>query len=506
MNSTAKFNPVFSRDQALKIIKDQTDVSNYKNFFPQAREQKRKITLIVGPTNSGKTYQALEDLKNGESGAYLAPLRLLALEKFEEINLTEKCNLITGEEKIIDDEANFNSQTIETFSTVSFYETVIIDEIQMIFDEHRGWAWTRALFGANCTNLFLVGSEAAVSVVTKLCEHLDEELKIIHKTRLQPLTVHGVRNINHIPDQSALIVFSRKQVMEYKWQLEKLGRTVATVYGALSPEVRKQQAARFRSGQAQILIATDSIQFGLNLPLKEVIFAKIEKFDGKNMRPLNSDEIKQISGRAGRYGLQEAGLVSALGNHDLGYIKKALAQPYNVPTTVYLFPTLDQVKTISTHMKTESIAAILKYFANHCIPSNSIFSTNSYSQTLEVARIVDQTKLDVNTKFGILGIPVNVNIQESEIFFRIWLDNIRDNENLNFYPLANLIEKTLARTDDSKLKKLEEVQKILITFKSLCLKFEHDPDEMQLAIDSYAHCDEHILELLAKKRKDKKKR
>lgn len=48
--------------------------------FPKAQSMKRRFILHIGPTNSGKTYQALERLKLAQNGVYLGPLRLLALE------------------------------------------------------------------------------------------------------------------------------------------------------------------------------------------------------------------------------------------------------------------------------------------------------------------------------------------------------------------------------------------------------------------------------------------
>lgn len=75
-------------------------------------------------------------------------------------------------------------------------------------------------------------------------------------------------------------------------------------YGGLPPEARQNQADLFNSPESEfeVLIASDAIGMGLNLNIKRIIFSTIHKFDGTKTRPLTKLEIKQIAGRAGRYG------------------------------------------------------------------------------------------------------------------------------------------------------------------------------------------------------------
>jgi len=94
-----------------------------------ARLLKREIFFHVGPTNSGKTYEALQILEKADTGYYLAPLRLLALEGYE--NLKSKgvgVSLITGEEEIIDEESTHISSTIEMMNASVEVDVCIIDE------------------------------------------------------------------------------------------------------------------------------------------------------------------------------------------------------------------------------------------------------------------------------------------------------------------------------------------------------------------------------------------
>ena len=121
-----------------------------KSLFPLARELNRKLFFYVGPTNSGKTYQAMQVLKEADCGMYLAPLRLLALENYENLLANDvPVSLITGEEEILDEEAGHICSTIEMTNYSLEVDICVIDEVQMLGDPDRGWAWVNAIVG--CT-------------------------------------------------------------------------------------------------------------------------------------------------------------------------------------------------------------------------------------------------------------------------------------------------------------------------------------------------------------------
>lgn len=108
----------------------------------------RKLKFFVGPTNSGKTYNAMKELKEANSGLYLAPLRLLALEGHEELKEAGIENsLITGEEQQINEDAAHVCSTIEMLDFNLDVDVAIIDEVQMLDDIDRGWAWVNAIIG-----------------------------------------------------------------------------------------------------------------------------------------------------------------------------------------------------------------------------------------------------------------------------------------------------------------------------------------------------------------------
>ena len=140
----------------LDCLEDLREISNLTepaNWYIEARELKRKIVYHAGPTNSGKTYSALQDFMASSSGIYCGPLKLLANEVFTKANqASARCDLVTGEERRFatgneSEPAEHIACTVEMANLDKDYECAVIDEIQMIGDAQRGWAWTRALFG-----------------------------------------------------------------------------------------------------------------------------------------------------------------------------------------------------------------------------------------------------------------------------------------------------------------------------------------------------------------------
>jgi hypothetical protein len=133
-------------------------LDRYPESFPLARQIGRKMHLIVGPTNSGKTHEALEALRKAKSGVYLAPLRLLAMEVYDRLTAAGvPCELHTGEEHIVIPGARHICATVEMLDAHTPVEVAVIDECQMLLDEHRGWAWTAALTGAPAARVYAGG-------------------------------------------------------------------------------------------------------------------------------------------------------------------------------------------------------------------------------------------------------------------------------------------------------------------------------------------------------------
>ena len=260
-----------------------------------------KITAVLGPTNTGKTYLAIETMLSFESGMIGFPLRLLAREVYDKIIKKidpTKVALITGEEKIIPSNAKYYLCTVESMPIDKNLEFVAIDEIQMCSDFERGHIFTDRLLNLRGEKLtMLLGS----STMKKIISNLNADIEFINKERLSKLTYVGHKKISRIDRKSAIIAFSTEEVYAIAELIRRQKGGAAIVMGSLSPKTRNAQVALYQSGDVDFLVATDAIGMGINMDLDHVFFSNLKKFDGKKLRRLNSSEIGQIAGRAGRY-------------------------------------------------------------------------------------------------------------------------------------------------------------------------------------------------------------
>ena len=260
-----------------------------------------KITAVLGPTNTGKTYLAIETMLSFESGMIGFPLRLLAREVYDKIIKKidpTKVALITGEEKIIPSNAKYYLCTVESMPIDKNLEFVAIDEIQMCSDFERGHIFTDRLLNLRAEKLTMfLGS----STMKKIISNLNADIEFINKKRLSKLTYVGHKKISRIDRKSAIIAFSTEEVYAIAELIRRQKGGAAIVMGSLSPKTRNAQVALYQSGDVDFLVATDAIGMGINMDLDHVFFSNLKKFDGKKLRRLNSSEIGQIAGRAGRY-------------------------------------------------------------------------------------------------------------------------------------------------------------------------------------------------------------
>ncbi|MCB2294157.1 RNA helicase [Clostridium algoriphilum] len=311
--------------EAISSEFDRVFPSNPKDEYEKTRKFKRKFYLHLGETNTGKTYNAIIRLKEATCGIYLSPLRILALENFEKLNEEGvKCNLATGEEEIIIKDAKHICCTIEKLDINKEYQVGIIDEIQMIDNDQRGAAWTRAVLGLKSKEIHICGAMNAKELLIKIIDDCSDEYEIIEYKRKVPLVMEQVSfSYKKIEEGDALVTFSKKKVLELAYHYSNIGMKVSLIYGDLPPEVRKQQYNQFINEGSKILISTDAIGMGVNLPIKRIIFMDIKKFDGNEVRYLTSQEVKQIAGRAGRKGIYEVGYVASYGNTQ-SFIRESL--------------------------------------------------------------------------------------------------------------------------------------------------------------------------------------
>lgn len=296
-------------------------------FTDRQRLGKRRMFYIhSGKTNSGKTYTALQMLKKAEKGAYLSPLRLLALEISDSLNSQGiSCSFVTGEEEKLIENATHIASTVELADFGTEYDVVVIDECQMISDYSRGPAWTKAIMNIKAREICLCTAPEAIDVLVKLIDDCGDYYEIVNHRRKTPLVVEEEAfSIDNVKPGDALVAFSKQKVNAIGAQLIKRGISVSVLYGALPYAARKQQFENFISGKSAVLVTTDAIGMGVNLPVRRVVFMEIYKFDGEISRLLTSGEVKQIAGRAGRRGKFDIGYVNANGERELEFIRKKL--------------------------------------------------------------------------------------------------------------------------------------------------------------------------------------
>ena len=261
----------------------------------------KKITALLGPTNTGKTHDAIEKMLEFESGIFGLPLRLLAREVYEKcvkkIGLN-KVALITGEEKIIPNSADFFICTVESMPKDKTVDFVAIDEIQMCTDKERGHVFTdRLLYARGEKITMFLGSQ----IMKNIIHNLVKDVKFIKKERFSKLSYSGYKKISRLDRKTAIIAFSIEEVYAIAELVRRQKGGAAVIMGSLSPKTRNSQVELYQSGDVDYLVATDAIGMGLNMDIDQIYFSNLKKFDGKKTRRLNLVEMSQIAGRAGRY-------------------------------------------------------------------------------------------------------------------------------------------------------------------------------------------------------------
>lgn len=431
-----------------------------KSLYPLARELDRKLYFFVGPTNSGKTYSAMQEMIQSDTGTYLAPLRLLALENHEYLKSQNiPSSLVTGEEEDLDEDAGHICSTIEMLNFNLEVDVCVIDEVQMLADDDRGWAWVNAILGSPASKVIMTGSVNALDIVKKIATYLGEELEVVKFQRKNPLKVDTKQTVlRDIQKATALIAFSRKDVLALKSKLSKF-HTVSVLYGNLSPEVRKEEAKRFRDGESDILIATDAIAMGLNLPIKNLLFTTDRKFDGIEKRPLLPNEVIQIAGRAGRYGHHEVGHIGATSKSVLDHIEKMFTSPMStIKPPVKVKATQLQVEELSSHLGTKSLTKILQYFSKHMKYDGPFIATNIKTM-IELASLLDQKlNLSLEDKYLLASAPINTRSPLIKNGYLKYVNAVL-NHKVTKYKLMSKVH-GLAKTQLELLQAEDEVKKI----------------------------------------------
>ncbi|KAI1423278.1 P-loop containing nucleoside triphosphate hydrolase protein [Xylaria sp. FL1777] len=405
-------------------------------WFPATRALQRTIHLHVGPTNSGKTYNALKALESAKSGIYAGPLRLLAHEVYTRFLAKEKnCALITGEEQRIptDVDTYFISCTVEMTPMNNPVDVAVIDEIQMIGDAERGWAWSQAFLGVQAKELHLCGEERVVELIQSLCTTLGDKCIVHRYQRLSGLETMDESlggKLENLQKGDAVVAFSRIEIHSLKKRIEELtGRRCAIIYGSLPPETRAQQAALFNDpdNDYDYLAASDAIGMGLNLEIRRVVFESTHKRDSTSYRQITVPELKQIGGRAGRFrtanhAIRSAtsddqppepkprgpGLVTALEDEDLAVVIQAFNSESKPIETAGIQPPTAAIERLSTYFPPNTPLSFILLRLREGARLSSKFHLCQLKEMLQVADLIQPFPMSIYDRCVFLNAPVTL--------------------------------------------------------------------------------------------------
>ena len=344
-------------------------------WYPYARIMKRKIIYHGGPTNSGKTYHALQRLREASpekgGGLYCGPLRLLALEVYEQLNRSGVyTDLLTGQEKREVPFSTHISSTLEMVNLTKEYDVAVIDEIQMIADDHRGYAWTRALQGLRANEIHVCGGLEASTLVERLVAATGDEFELREYKRLSTLKVTDKSlqgDYSLIRPGDCIVAFSRADIFSIRRQVEMLTPyKCAVIYGQLPPETRSTQARLFNEDNTgyDVLVASDAIGMGLNLNIRRIVFHTTVKRGGgggeaQGAYQVDPSSIKQIAGRAGRMSSDyKIGEVTAWQETDLAYIRAVMSWDIPQIKSAGIFPSVEQVELFAQQLRQTFVTGV----------------------------------------------------------------------------------------------------------------------------------------------------
>ena len=195
----------------------------------------QRITAVLGPTNTGKTYFAVERMLGHRTGMIGFPLRLLARENYDRIVKLKGASavaLITGEEKIIPAHPSYFVCTVESMPLDRRVDFLAVDEIQLAADPERGHVFTdRLLHARGVDETMFLGADTIRPLLRKLVP----EAEFIRRPRFSTLTYTGPKKITRLPRRSAVVAFSAADVYALAELMRRQRGGSAVVMGALSP-------------------------------------------------------------------------------------------------------------------------------------------------------------------------------------------------------------------------------------------------------------------------------
>src|SRR3954465_5320187 len=162
------------------------------------RQERSRITALLGPRNTGKTYLAIERMLGHRSGMIGFPLRLLARENYDKIVKAKGRHtvaLVTGEEKIIPPRAVYFVCTVESMPLDRPVAFLAVDEIQLCADPERGHIFTdRLLHARGMDETMCLGADTIRPLIHRLVPRAD----YISRPRFSSLSYAGHRKLTRL--------------------------------------------------------------------------------------------------------------------------------------------------------------------------------------------------------------------------------------------------------------------------------------------------------------------
>ncbi|CDO93807.1 unnamed protein product [Kluyveromyces dobzhanskii CBS 2104] len=495
------------------------DISNPSEWFPEARKLKRTIVMHVGPTNSGKTYNALQKLKECPRGYYAGPLRLLAREVYDRFqNEGVRCNLLTGEEVIEDldtmgNPAGLTSGTVEMIPLNREFDICVLDEVQMVSDKERGWAWTNAILGVRAAEIHLCGEESVLPLMDKIVKLTGDTLIVNKYERLGKLEVEKqplLNGLSGLKPGDCVIAFSKKSILDLKLRIEQETKMkVAVVYGSLPPETRVKQAKLFNSGEYDILVASDAVGMGLNLSINRVVFTASYKFNGVEIVPLTLSNVKQIGGRAGRFkgkksdGTSEKsiGYVTAIDHDILTDVHNGINAPIQYLEKAVVWPTDELINDLlSFYPSGTKLTVLLNKFKDDIRKSSTkMFELSHIDDKMKiVSTFEDMHGLTLKDKLRLSNAPV----REKPMIMRVFLkfcETIAERRTMTLlnYPLPfSLLHSRHIKDESVSLEFYEEFHQLINLYCWLHIRYPNLFVDYESAIDIKNHCEMIIFKKL----------
>lgn len=407
-------------DQLKKI----SDLGEPANWYPEARAMKRKIIYHSGPTNSGKTYSALKAFQECKSGLYCGPLKLLAYEVATKTNNhagESICDMIVGDDRRYVKESGESSShcacTIEMVNLGKRYDIVVIDEIQMIADQQRGWAWTRAFLGICADEVHLCGDTSAVDLIENLCLMTGDDFQLKTYKRLTKLEFSdkALTNLRNVKSGDCIVCFSKVDIFNIVRELEKLNIECAVIYGSMPPNVKLEQARKFNdpNNSCKVLVATDAIGMGLNLNIKRVIFYSVNKTyvrDNSTFSDLiGTSQALQIAGRAGRFNTQfPDGIATTYNQKDFPLLKSIISKPIEPSTKAGLHPTQEQIELFAYNLPHHPMSSLIDIFVTICKLDDSKYFMCQINDMKSIASMIDNIPLPLKARYTFSSAPVDL--------------------------------------------------------------------------------------------------